>query len=209
MGHLFKDCPLNKTREVSPKITPISSRGVSPIIPRPSQGSASARGSPVKAGSQGRGTSSPPMMRARAATAAAQTSGTVQTPSSFSLGISSDIVISNASCTMAHCSITSPHLNSSTNPPTLPPSHSPSSLSSSRNTSSHPYSLRPRPHPSNSSGTQAGLGIIPLGLESLTSRGRKSDLSKAIWQAGAEVASGCQSTIDEVLRASKTPSGPP
>lgn len=55
----------------------------------------------------------------------------------------------------------------------------------------------------------AGLGLTLPGSVPLTSRGRKSYLSKAIKRVGAEVASGRQSTLDGVLRALNTPNGVP
>ena len=51
----------------------------------------------------------------------------------------------------------------------------------------------------------SGLGLAIPDTTPMTSRGRKSDLSKAIRRAGAEVASGRQSTLDGVLRAVNTP----
>lgn len=205
MGHLLKDCPLNKNSEDSPKATPIPSRGASPVIPRPSQGNATAHATPMKAGTKGLGSSSPPLTRARATAAAAQVSGTALNPSSFSFGISSSLVISNAPCTMAHCIISTPLMIASTAPPTLPTSSSSSSLSSPKMSTSHHFSLCPRTHNANAEGPQVGLGIVSLGMGPLSSRGRKSDLSKAIKRVGAEVTSGLQSTLEGVLRASLTP----
>lgn len=69
VGHLFKDCPLNKSPEASPRITPISAREASPVILRPTQGEASVQGSSAKTGSKGPGPSPPPMTRARAVAA--------------------------------------------------------------------------------------------------------------------------------------------
>lgn len=209
VGHLFKDCPLNKSLESSPKISPIASIGTSPLISRPPQGNTASQGSPGKAQLNKTDSPSPPLTRARAAEAVAQASGTTLIPPSTSIDHSFDFVNSIA-YSMAQCTIPPPPLIPSTAPPTLSLSPSPPSISSSRLTPTHPYSLRPRTTQAEAPDTQIGLGIVPPGPGSLSTRGRKSDLNKAIRRAGVEVASGRQSTIVGVLRASKPPKhGPP
>lgn len=209
VGHLFKDCPLNKSQEGSPIISPAASRGVSPTIPRPPQSSAAPQGAPEKAEVLKTAPPSPPLTRARAAAAATHAPGTSLIPPSYSLDLSS-VYVDSIACTMAQCTIPTPPLIPSTAPPSFPPTSSPSSISSSRSTPSHPYSLHPRSSQLEASETQFGLGLVPLGPGFLSSRGHKSNLNKAIRHAGTEVATGCQATIDGVLRASKPPKiGPP
>jgi len=59
-------------------------------------------------------------------------------------------------------------------------------------------------------GDGSGIGISPLPPLSKSAHGRKSNMSKAITQAGLNVAQGRQHPINKVLRAlTPLPPGPP
>ncbi len=104
VGHLYKDCPLNRKTKNSPKVTPIPSRVNSSAVSRPSPSSptSSTISPPLKTGVDGHGPSSLPMTRACAATEAAQVSGISLNRSSSSYENISSFVVSSAQISLAH-----------------------------------------------------------------------------------------------------------
>lgn len=219
IGHVYKDCPLIIGQEGRPKQSRPSAGGDSAPAPTPQRTSGRTIGArssvhqstpipPASEHEHHRPASSPPLTRARAAAAAANISGTHP----ISCPITSDLSyahFSSSACTMIQCDIPIPPPSISSGSPSLPFTSPPSSPSSSRSLSSYPYSLRPRAHRPDPP-PPAGLGIVSLDPGFSSARGRKSNLSKAIKNASAEVAAGRQATITGVLRADYPPkSGPP
>ena len=208
VGHLAKNCPLNKKAEDTPRGTPAPTRTASPITSHtPSAGPPPPTSSPVV--DLGHRQPSPPLTRARSAAEAGTVSGSLNPPllSSF------DVMHVNGSSpqpSMIHCALTSsPHIcNTEPIISTSSPAAS-SYLPPLEPSPPHSYFLRSRNPVKEPSDRHSGLGIVIPEGGSLTTRGRKSHLSKAIKQAGAEVVSGRQSTIDGVLRAGHTPRGVP
>jgi len=205
VGHIFKDCPLNKKLEDIPTPSNVPSRTISPANLR-----TSAPGPPITnpqiSSSIARRTLSPPISRSQVAVEAAIASGTSLSPPlscfspCFSLHIPSMFV---AYCTLPTSPVNTP---SSLSLHSLP-SHS-SSPCSSRGTK-HPYNLHPRIHSHGSQLKIVGLGLVTTESTPLMVWGRISFMSKAIRCAEAEVASGRQSTINGVLRAADTPGNLP
>lgn len=159
VGHLYKEFPLNRKPEDSPKVTPIPSRGNSPVISRPLSGpSLAALSSPQKTRTMGHGSISLPMTRDRAATEAAHASGISLNPSSIAFENSSSMVVSSAQISMAHYNMSSPPLIASSAPSLHSPSSSSISLTSSRVSITHQYFLRSRSHYKDFPNQLAGLG---------------------------------------------------
>lgn len=204
VGHLAKDCPLNKKAADSVKGTPATTRTASPIISRPPSARPAPSASPP-ADDAGLRRSSPPKTRARSAAEAGMISV------SFFPTLHSSIDDFHASGPSAHismipCTLSSPL--ACTDP--IISTTSPESFSSPCPSSPpHPYFLQSRNPSKEQAVGHSGLGIVIPEGASLHTRGRKSHLSKAIKQAGAEVVSGRQATIDGVLRAGHTPRGVP
>lgn len=81
MGHIFKDCPLKKKLEDTPKSYTAPSRIDSPVIQRSlALGPTHSANNPPKIVDEDRKTLSPPIIRSQAAVEAAKASGTTFTP---------------------------------------------------------------------------------------------------------------------------------
>lgn len=125
-------------------------------------------------------------------------------PSSFAFRSSLDS--STINTYVAHCTLAPTLPSIATTAPSLPSISSIStSPSSNGRLSSHNYNLLSCSHIDNHPTQFSGLGLSEPGSVILTSRRRKSYLSKAIQRVGAKVASGRQFTLEGVLRALNTP----
>lgn len=205
VGHLFKECPLNKKQEEGPATSTAPSRPISPAAHgTPASGAPSSSPAPPPGSAQG--APHPPITRAPVASTSSSAPGIPLFPP---LSIfTSDLFNLSPSLSADHCTMPSPPVIA----PSIPSPHmttSPHIFPSSSGGTSHKYNLRPRPHPYGSHIKIVGLGTTSPSLVQLSVRGRKSHLTKAIRKAGAEVASGRQSTIDGVLRAMHPPGNLP
>lgn len=212
VGHIFKDFPLVRKSEDTPKTTPTPSRTDSlAVLCSLALRLTPSTSSPLhKAVDAVNRSISPLLTRARAASEAAKASDTPLTSSTSNLDVFSSVVSSFVYTSMAHCTMSSPPLIATTAPSLHSLSTSSSSPSSSRVSPSHHYYLHSRTLANGIAARQVGLGLTLSDSVPLTSRGRKSNLSKAIKRVGAEVISDRQSTLDGVRRALNTTSrGPP
>jgi len=214
IGHVYKDCPLVTCQNGMPKQTrpsagkdhapaSIPSRTSDRTIETRSPLQKPAPNPPPPENMQQRNMSPPPMNIDL--TVAADSSAPVSHPSSIpSTSAKSSVHYSSNESTMIHCKIPLPPPAISSGTPSLPLPSPPSSPPSSKSNPSHPYSLRPRSNRQEPP-SSAGLGIVPLDPGLSSTRGRKTNLSKAIKNASAEVAAGRQATITGVLRAEYPP----
>lgn len=151
-------------------------------------------------------TPSSPLTRARATAEAAKSWGIPLTSCPSSFAFRSSLDSSTINTYVAHCTLAPTLPSIATTAPSLPSISSIStSPSSNGRLSSHNYNLRSRSHIDNHPTQFSGLGLSQPGLVILTSRRRKSYLSKAIQRVGAKVASRRQFTLEGVLRALNTP----
>lgn len=204
VGHLFKECPLNKKQE-GPATSTTPSRPISPAA-HCTPASSAPSGSPALPPGSTQGASQPPITRARAASTSTSAPGISLFPPLSNC--TSGFFNLSPSLSVAHCTMPSSPVIA----PSIPSPRmiaSPHTSPSSSGGTSHKYNLRPRPHPYGSHIKIVGLGTTSPSLVQLSAQGRKSHLTKAIQKAGAEAASGRQSTIDEVLRAMHTPGNLP
>lgn len=201
VGHIFKDCPLNKKPEDTPTPSNAPSRTISLANLH-----TSAPGPPIintqNVSGVARRTLSPPVTKSQATAEAAITSGTSLSPPLSCISPFSSLHIPSIS--IAYCTLPTSPVYSPSAPSLHTHPSTPSSPSSSRGTKHH-YNLHPCIHSHGSHLKIVGLGLVTTGSTPLTVQGRKSFMSKAIRRARVEVASGRQSTIDGVLRAMNTP----
>lgn len=120
---------------------------------------------------------------------------------SHSIAFFTSFVSPSIATSLAHCTMATPPSIATVVPYLHSLSTSSSSPYSNRITSSHYYNLCSHTLFSGIMTHPAGLGLTLPDSTILSSQGRKLDLSKAVKQAGAELASGWQSTVDGVLRA--------
>eukprot|EP00253_Pinus_taeda_P032140 PITA_32140 len=198
IGHVYMNCPLVTCQKGMPKQThpsagkdhasaSIPSRTSDRTIERRSPLQKPAPNPPQPENMQQRNMSPPPMNIDL--TVAADTSAPVSHPTSIpSTSAKSSVHYSSNESTMIHCKIPLPPPAITSGPPSLPFPSPPSSPPSSKSNPSHPYSLRPRSNRQDPP-SSAGLGIVPLDPGLSSSRGRKTNLSKAIKNASAEVIS--------------------
>ena len=219
VGHLYKECPLVQK---PPKATMEKEGGIgrasvdtpkkAPLAaPSPSGKTTSVQQAQPSLGCSSR-PPSPPLTRARTATEAMRTSGISLPPLP---------VLSSTYAYFAHHLHNASVLDQTTFPPPIPcpqyshqsvysttsPSLPPKASTNPSLTSSappHSYNLSPCSLSTDSPSKLSGLGLSFSSIPIKPLCGRKSYLSHAILRAGAEVASGRQSSLDQVLRAANT-----
>lgn len=192
VGHIFKDCHLIKKSEDPPKASLAPSRIDSPVVqPSPVLGPFPPTSDTLpKSVDEVHRSNSPPLTRSRAAAEAAKASGIPLTSLSPSIAFCTSFVPPSIITSMAQCTMATPPSIFTTTPSLQSSSTSSSSPSSNRISSSHHYNIRSHILSSSTMGHLAGLGLTLPGLASLTTWGRKLDLSKAIKRARDEVTFG-------------------